>query len=148
MLILQQFHPILNLSKLLRSDEMSRAFSMMLKDAKSKVAYWVEAAKLDFALELTRHMKEKSVSNAELASRLETSPAYITKLLRGDGNLTIETMVKATRAIDCDFHIHISHRNATVKWLDVISNDKANPEASRWVQNAKVKHHDSVSIAA
>lgn len=128
------------------------AFSAMLKEAKSKDSYWVEAAKLDFALELTRHMKVQVVSKADMAKLLGTSPAYITKLLRGDANLTIESMVKASRVLGCDFHTHIANRNASVKWFEVHINDdqisRLNPEASLWAKFVKEPHRELVTVAA
>ncbi|MFZ1547900.1 MAG: helix-turn-helix transcriptional regulator [Candidatus Nitrotoga sp.] len=128
------------------------AFSAMLREVKSKDSYWVEAAKLDFALELTRHMNVQSVSKADMAKRLGTSPAYITKLLRGDTNLTIESMVKASRALGCDFHTHVAHRNAAVKWFEVYTNEsqvsRPNPEALRWAKFVKEPHREPVPVAA
>ncbi|MEW6563306.1 MAG: helix-turn-helix transcriptional regulator [Pseudomonadota bacterium] len=126
-----------------------KTFSEMLATAKQDDAYWVEAAKLDFALELTRQMKLQGVNNAELARRLGTSAAYVTKLLRGDGNLTIETMVKAGRTLDCDFHTHLARRNASVRWLDSHDNEKRiNPEADRWVKSTKEPHREPIPVAA
>lgn len=128
------------------------AFSAILQDTKSKDAYWVEAAKLDFALEMTRQMKVQSVSRADMAKRLCTSPAYITKLLRGDANLTIESMVKASRVLGCDFHTQIAHRNASVKWFDVHTStsqvSRANPEALSWAKFVKEHHREPVPVAA
>lgn len=127
-------------------------FTAMLQDAKSDDSYWVEAAKLDFALEISRQMKAKSVSRADMAKLLGTSPAYITKLLRGDANLTIESMVKASRVLGSDLHMHIAHRDAAVRWLDVHTNQnppaRANPEASKWVKFSKELHHEPISLAA
>lgn len=127
-------------------------FSDRLREAKSKDSYWIEAAKLDFALEFTRLMKEKGVNKAEMANRLNTSPAYITKLLRGDANLTIESMVKAVRALNCDFHTHISHPNASVRWFDVhVSKGIAAESYSdglSWAKQIKEPNRGRVSAAA
>ncbi|MHB1099533.1 MAG: helix-turn-helix domain-containing protein [Burkholderiales bacterium] len=126
-------------------------FSDRLKEARASDSYWVETAKLDFALEFTRHMKEQGVSKSEMAKRLKTSPAYITKLLRGDANLTIESMVKAARALNCDFHTHIAHRNASVRWVDVHVNEnqmsKPNPEGLSWAKYVREPNREHPAAA-
>lgn len=37
-------------------------------------------------------LKEQNVSRSELARRIGTSPAFVTKLLRGDNNFTLRTL--------------------------------------------------------
>lgn len=104
-----------------------KSYKNMVARAKQNVSYWVEEAKLDFSVDLHTLLARKDVTNTELASRLGTSKAYITKLFRGDANLTIETMVKAACAVGGRVHIHIADESAAqVKWFDVF---KAPPEA-------------------
>ncbi|WP_414041529.1 helix-turn-helix domain-containing protein [Acidithiobacillus sp. M4-SHS-6] len=43
--------------------------------------------------------EEKNISRSELASRIETSLPYITKVMRGDANFTLETMAKIAMAV-------------------------------------------------
>jgi transcriptional regulator with XRE-family HTH domain len=44
-------------------------------------------------------------AKAELARRLKTSRAYITKLLQGSANFTLESLVKVARALDCSVSV-------------------------------------------
>lgn len=67
--------------------------------------YWVEKAKTDFAVKLETSMRRAGCSKAELARRINKSAAYITKVLRGDTNCTIETMVSLLRAVGSHFEI-------------------------------------------
>ena len=48
-------------------------------------------------------MQENKISRVELAKRLGSSPAYITKVLRGDINFTVETMVRLAKAVGGPF---------------------------------------------
>ena len=48
---------------------------------------------------ISRLMDEQSVSRAELASRLGTSRAYVTKLLRHGSNLTVQTISDVFHAL-------------------------------------------------
>jgi transcriptional regulator with XRE-family HTH domain len=76
-------------------------------DAKETDAYWVEKAKLNFALDLDKCRKEKGLSGKTLAEKLGTSAAYISKVFRGDANLTLESMVKLAHATGAKVEIRI-----------------------------------------
>ena len=52
-----------------------------------------------FLAQVNAHMRAQGVSNAELARRMGTSAAYVTKLFRGNANLSLQTMVKLAQAI-------------------------------------------------
>jgi len=62
--------------------------------------FLLEVVKLAFAEELCRLLEEKGMSRGQLAEKLGTSRAYVTRILRTDYNLTAETMVKVARALD------------------------------------------------
>lgn len=81
--------------------------------------YWHEGAILEFTLDLQRRMEEQDVSRAELARRMGTSRAYITRLLGGDANFTLMTMVKLSMAVGGALHLHISDQKATTRWQDI-----------------------------
>lgn len=52
-----------------------------------------------FLAQVNAHMQAQGVSNAELARRMGTSAAYVTKLFRGNANLSLQTMAKLAQAI-------------------------------------------------
>lgn len=83
-------------------------------------SYWVERVKIDFAEELGRLMERRGVNRAELAQRIGTSAAYISKALRGDTNFTIESMVKLVRSLGGRLHLHISGEEDRVRWTDLL----------------------------
>lgn len=47
-------------------------------------------------------MKQQKISNVDLADRLECSKSYVTKLLRGDENLSVKTLAKIAIALDAE----------------------------------------------
>lgn len=62
----------------------------------------VEAAdeiKLEFAFNIDQAIVEQRSTRKEIAEKVGTSPAWITKVLRGDANLTIESMAKLADAV-------------------------------------------------
>ena len=73
---------------------------------------------IEFTEELCRVMEEQGVSRAELARRVETSPAYITKILRGSTNFTLATMIKLAGALGLDVRLHLAPRGSRTVWKD------------------------------
>ncbi|MDY7093439.1 MAG: helix-turn-helix transcriptional regulator [Acidobacteriota bacterium] len=82
-------------------------FDDLYRNAESHDDYWAAGVVQDFTEAIFQRMESEGVSRSELARRLETSPAYITKILRGDGNFTIATMVRLARALDMELKIEL-----------------------------------------
>lgn len=80
--------------------------------------YWAEHIKLDFAYALDRMLRQRGMTRSAMAKVLSSTPAYITKVMRGDENLTIETMAKLTLAVSGRVHIHISDAGNRVRWME------------------------------
>ena len=70
------------------------SFAELFDMARQKDSYWTERAKLDFAIEINELLKKRCISRSEFAESIESSPAYVTKILRGDANFTISSMIK------------------------------------------------------
>lgn len=79
----------------------------MIADAQTRNAYWEEQAIIEFTAEICRLMKAQDVSRADLARRLNKSQAWVTKLLGGHNNFTLETMVRISRALGGELRVHI-----------------------------------------
>lgn len=77
----------------------AKSFAELFARAEKTNEYWTADAIYSFTENLHRLTEEMGVSRSELARRLGTSPAYVTKIFRGDVNFTVETMVKLARAI-------------------------------------------------
>lgn len=76
-----------------------KTFADLYREAEMHDDYWVAGLVQDFTEALARRMEEEGVSRAELARRLGTSQAYVTKVLRGNVNFTLATLVKLARAV-------------------------------------------------
>ena len=84
--------------------------------------YIAEKLKYAFALDIERLMHHYDINKTQLAKRIHSSPSYVTKVLRGDANPTVETMTKLTHAIGGTLHIHVALAHFEVKWIDVWTN--------------------------
>ena len=109
-----------------------KTFKALIGRAKERDAYWAAKATFDFTEDLVRLMEQREVSKADLAKRIKSSPAYVTKVLRGDTNFTIETMVRLVRAVDGQLCIHVGKREDHVRWIDVVQ-ERVQP-AVVWVR--------------
>lgn len=54
---------------------------------------------------VARRMAELRISRSALARRLDTSPAWVTQLLRGDENLTLKTLGKLAVALEFEWSV-------------------------------------------
>ncbi len=90
----------------------------MAETDRQSVDYWVAGPVIEFTTDIGRLMDEQGVSRAELARRLGTSRAYVTKLLGGNANFTLETMTKVAMALGTVVHVHVAPQNAVVRWKD------------------------------
>ncbi|MHB1047841.1 MAG: helix-turn-helix domain-containing protein [Thermoanaerobaculia bacterium] len=93
-------------------------FRELFREAEKTLEYNVEGSIMDFTEDLCRVMAEKNVSRAELARRIGTSPAYVTKILRGSSNFTLSSMVRVAMALESEVRIHLSPRGAMTRWID------------------------------
>jgi transcriptional regulator with XRE-family HTH domain len=90
------------------------SFRGLLEEAQQHEDFWIEAAILEVTEAVARRMDELAISRSELARRLGSSPAYVTKILRGSASFTLATIVKLARALDCEVSISLAPRMPTI----------------------------------
>ena len=61
-----------------------------------------------FLAQVNARMQDQGISNVELARRMGTSPAYITRLFRGSANLSVQTMVKLAQAVGATLQLELA----------------------------------------
>lgn len=133
-------------------DEALSWYRQLTDDEQSQI----EAAKIDFAVDLARQMSREGLIKRDLAARLGTSAAYATKILRGDANLTLESMVRLARAAGGALHVHIAPRAARALWFDVLAHQPprvaTEPSVQQWARQARISQsgprHERLSLAA
>jgi transcriptional regulator with XRE-family HTH domain len=76
----------------------------------------VEFRKLMVVEELLQFMKREGIKRTELAERMGVQPSRITAMLSGDSNLTIDTLVRAGRAVGADLHQTFAPQGKKVRW--------------------------------
>ncbi len=97
-----------------------KSFKELFDQAKRRDTYWVASLILDFTEALHKIMEANEVSRSELARRLGVSPAYITKVLRGNVNFTLDSMVRLVRAVGgrSAFRLHLKLRRKETIFIE------------------------------
>lgn len=96
-------------------------FKELLQSTIGSWQFKAEEHKLSLAHAFNQHMKKLSWNNADLARELGTSRAYITKIMRGDQNLSIDKITEIADALGADAHFYLSNKGATGQWLEVVA---------------------------
>ena len=99
---------------------MSQKQSNILDRFRDTLDYELANVEMDFTDSLEALMQRRGVNKSELARRIGTSPAYITKILRGSTNFTLETMVKLVRALDGELHVRACAKEDDARWFHAI----------------------------
>lgn len=77
----------------------TRSFEALRERLAATPAGQAEHLAVAFLAQVNARMLAQGISNTELARRLGTSPAYVTRLFRGNANLSVQTMVKLAQAV-------------------------------------------------
>jgi transcriptional regulator with XRE-family HTH domain len=78
-----------------------------LKVARETHEYRAEGASIEFTNAMLTRMRQLNVSRSKLAAKIGVNPAYISKILRGDTNFSLETMVKIANALESEFRCQL-----------------------------------------
>ena len=82
-------------------NELGRRFSRT-----PSVAGETEYKKLMIVEDLLQLMEEQGITRSELAKRMGVQPSRVTSMLTGTNNFTIETLVRAGRAVGAELQQH------------------------------------------
>jgi len=91
----------------------------LLKEARQHDDYWEHWIVSEFTEDLCRRMEVLGLSRAGFARNTGDSPAYVTKVLRGEANLTARSMAKLARAVGCVVRIHLAPVGTYGVWISL-----------------------------
>lgn len=87
--------------------DINESFAPIFEKSKQSDVFWEELAILSFTGSVLERLKTLGLSKMELADRLRSSPAYVTKLLNGRNNFTLRTMVRIARLLKSEVYIEL-----------------------------------------
>lgn len=76
-------------------------YQQYAEEARKTDEYWVEDVILSFTDDLSERIESVGLSRADFARQIGKSKSYVTRILKGNANFTIETMVRLSRAVGC-----------------------------------------------
>ncbi len=99
------------------------SFNEALKRARKHSAYFEEGLLIETASRLIRAMEDRDVSRGELARRLNVSPAYVTKVLRGQANLSLVSLARLAFALNLKWECILVPQDAQVGFLSLFDGE-------------------------
>lgn len=115
-------------------EQVHKEIQAALKAARETHEYRAEGASIEFTNAMLTRMRQLDVSRSELAARIGVTPAYISKISRGDTNFSLETMVKIANALESDFRCHLEPAAAGSQHFD---GHRANRTKATLVSNVR-----------
>lgn len=80
---------------------MDRDHAQTLQDAKARCADVTQRLLLQILSEVGRVMKRDKITQTQISVRMDVSRSYVSQLLSGSENITIETLGKLCGAVGC-----------------------------------------------
>lgn len=87
------------------------------------------------AMTILNWMEENNISQKELASRLNVSPQYVSKLLKGSENLSLETITKLESVTNIEFIRQPSY--VSMQRIDITGNKYNYPFSEIGIKHSK-----------
>ncbi len=94
------------------------SFADLFAEAEKHDTYWKERVILEFTTDLYQAMQRKKLTKKEFAELLGVSPPQVSKIFRGEGNFTVESMVRWANALDCQIKVHVGPKDKSVRICD------------------------------
>jgi transcriptional regulator with XRE-family HTH domain len=125
----------------------------ILAKSRETLDYKIESARVDFTEEALGIMAGQGISKADLARRLGVSNPYVTKLLGGGANLTLESMVRLAEALGCSISTHLTQAGFSPRWVDISDATEtrrieAKPAKADYQPILTEENYDAITAAA
>jgi transcriptional regulator with XRE-family HTH domain len=98
----------------------SREVEDKLSELETNPTFVAESLKFKFGDEIIRILKERGWSRSDLARAMGRSRQYVTRMLRGDTNFTLDSIAVLSIALKKDFNFVLADKGAAIRWLGVI----------------------------
>jgi len=83
-----------------------------IESYKDDFEFRLESIILELTETIARRIKEKNINRSKLAELLGISSATVTKILRGNSNLTLKTLLALADALELDLKIDFKEKDA------------------------------------
>jgi transcriptional regulator with XRE-family HTH domain len=74
----------------------------------STVEYQIESIAFNIAIQIQKRIREMNLAQKDLAKKLGVSKSYVSQLLKGKSNMTLETLIKVANVLGLKPEINLS----------------------------------------
>ena len=113
-------------------NEQAEWFQKLHDEFKDDPEYRLDGLKFEIGEEICKNLRITEMSRADLATKLGTSRAYITKILDGNTNFTLATLDRIAAALGCNLGIRLCPEGFSVPKLFVTSEILPHKNAQQW----------------
>lgn len=93
----------------------AKRFADLLQSVEQSDRFQIDGLKVEISEQIYLAMNQQGISNADLARRLGKSRAYVTKLLRGNTNFTLESLIRIGRALSNEVEINLVTKPTAIR---------------------------------
>lgn len=112
--------------------------------AQTEIDSLVSLARIGFEEDLYRLMQTEGITRSDLARRMETSSAYISKVLNSSSNYTLQSMAKLAKAVGAILQIRLVLEGREA--VRVLSTEDAQEFDDRDAKNANYSDDSLASV--
>jgi plasmid maintenance system antidote protein VapI len=116
-------------------------FQKLLDKYEGDPRYIAEGLLVDTNEQVVRLMEQRGVNRTQLAALLDVSSAYVTKLLKGNENLTIKQLVRLSAALDSSVNVEIVPRQFKATRMNKRRDQTQSPAGVRAKHGHKSEAH-------
>lgn len=98
-------------------------FSELLAVARKKDPYWESLLRHQFASSILAALAEQGMSQKEYAEKAGVSAGYVSRVLAGNENLSLRTLVKMARVLDLDLDLRVYPKTPSFHQVDQDEHD-------------------------
>jgi len=88
--------------------ERSELFNTLFSEAEERNEFHAAGVKIEIAEQIFRMMEKRNMTQADLARKLGKNRAYVSKILKGNTNFTIETLVLIARSLEAEWNFQLA----------------------------------------
>lgn len=97
------------------------------KELEKTVSYRTESIALDIALQVFDRLRDLNINRKQLADRLNVSRSYVSQILGGKPNLTLQSLVKVADALGAELTIEFRAPSRAIP-ISVLLGEKTEAE--------------------
>ncbi len=107
------------------------AWEKQVAEDRDSLEYKLEGIILDVTDEIIGRMRELGIKRSDLAERIHVNKAMISKVLNGNENLTLKTLLKFAMGLDCELSVKLPPCGFETRYFYVA---KTNPQFKKQEQ--------------